>query len=81
LLAAAILAAAVGGENIGQRSVFVQAIQKRDDDGKSTAIQHVRAENPVLTTEHEKRNQNPESRITLRKAIHKENLLFDRRGM
>jgi hypothetical protein len=75
------LAAAVGGENIGQRSVFVQTIQKRHDDGKSTTAQHVRAEDPVLTTEYEKRNQNPESRITLRKAIHKENLLFDRRGM
>ena len=76
ILAAAILAAAGRGETRGQRSVFVQTIQKRDDDGKSTAAQHVRAENPVLATEHEKRNQNPESRITLRKAIHKETSCF-----
>ena len=81
ILAAAILAAAVRGKKRGQRSVFVQTIQERDDDGQTATTQNVRAEDTVLTAEYEKRNQNPESRITLRKAIHKENLLLDRRGM
>ena len=55
-----------------QSTVFVQAVQKSDDDGKRTAAQNVRAEDTVLRAENQKRDKNPKRRVaTVSKAIHK----------
>jgi hypothetical protein len=63
--------AAVGGEERGKRSVFIQTVQQSDNDGQRAAAKGVRAENTVFRAEHKQRNQNPKGRITLRKTSHK----------
>ncbi len=80
ILAATLLAAAVGGEKGRQRTVLVKTIQKRYDDGQAATAQHVRRKNAVFAAKYQKRNQNPKSSVTLRKAIHKKPPVFYRRG-
>jgi hypothetical protein len=64
-----------------QRTIFIKTIEQRQDDGKPTAAQYVGAKNPVFAAKDEECNQNPKSRVTLRKAIHKEtSCVFHRRG-
>lgn len=67
----AVATTVMGGEDCAKRSVFIKAIQKRDNDGKSTAAQYVRAEAAVLRAEYEQRYEDPKGRVTLRKASHK----------
>ena len=75
------MAAAVGRKKGRKRAVLVKAVQQCDDDGKTATVQNVRAEHSVLTAENKKRNQDPKSRVTLRKAIHKKPPVLDRRDM
>ena len=56
----------------GKRTVLVKTVKQSQDDRQPTTAQHVGAENTVFAANNEKRNQNPKSRVTLRKAIHKE---------
>ena len=72
LAATAVLATARRRQKRTQRTVFIKAIKQCQNDGQPTAAQYVRAEDPVFAAENEKCNQNPKSRVTLRKAIHKE---------
>ena len=61
---AAVAAVAGRRQDGSERAVFVKAEQKRDDDGQSTAVKHVRAEEPVFRAENKQRDQNPKGRIT-----------------
>ena len=64
------MAAAVRGKKGRKCSVLVKTVQKRNDDGQAATAQHVRRKDAVFAAKYQKRNQNPKSGVTLRKAIH-----------
>ena len=80
-LVAAAAATTRRGEDSGERSVLVQAIEQGEDDGQAAAAQNAVAETPVFRALNEQSNENPKGGITLCAAIHIKNLLcFHRRG-
>ena len=80
-LVAAAAATTRRGEDSGERSVLVQAIEQGEDDGQAAAAQNAVAETPVFRAQNEQSNENPRGGITLCAAIHIKNLLcFHRRG-
>ena len=65
-----------GREYRGKRAVFIQTVQKRDEDGKTAAAKDVRAEETVFRAKNKQSDKNPKGAITLRTTIHKNLLCF-----
>ena len=64
--AATAIATARRGQDGSERSVFIKAEQKRDDDGKTAAAERVGAENPVFRAEYKQSDKDPKGSITTR---------------
>ena len=68
-------------QNRRERAVFIQAVQKRNDDGKRATAQNVRTENPVFRAEYKQSDKDPKGYVTLGATIHKKPPVFRRRYM
>ena len=64
LLVATAMAAG-RSENGRERTVFIQAVQKRNHDRKSATAKNTFAEDPVFRPENKERNQNPKGGVSL----------------
>ena len=53
-------------QNGRKRTVFVQAEQKRDQDGQTATVKDVGAEHTVFRAKYEQSNENPKGSVTTR---------------
>ena len=59
------------GKDRRQGAVFVQTVQKGDDDGKGATAEQVAADKPVFIAKDEDGDEQPKGTVPVRTTIHK----------